>query len=136
VSPDKPAPPTTTSYIPRRGRLAGLNLRGRFGTPGPGHLQPVIKLLEPVLHPGAASLFLVNAEGWALTCRHVAEQLVQAEQIRQRYQAFKTERDALTEKKRRQLEKDLAQKYSFGRGQVVEIKHRFVGCAYPLKTSL
>jgi hypothetical protein len=55
----------------------------------------------------------------------VAEQLVQAEQIRQRYQAFKTERDALTGKKRRQLEKDLARKYSFGRSQVVEIKHRF-----------
>lgn len=28
------------------------------------------------VHPGAATLFFINSDGWALTCRHVAEHLI------------------------------------------------------------
>lgn len=80
------------------------------------------------VHPGAASLFFVNAEGWALTCRHVAQEFINAQQISQRYQAFKAERDALTQKQKRQQGRDLERKYGLGRGQVAELKVRFVAC--------
>ena len=35
--------------------------------------------------PGASTLFFVNQEGIAITCRHVAEQLLHAEKINQQY---------------------------------------------------
>jgi len=89
------------------------------------------------IHPGAATLFFINADGWALTCRHVAEQLVAADQLHQRYQAFKMERDTLRGKKRRQAEKDLEHKYGFGKGKIVELKHRFFNCiGGPLNVAL
>lgn len=80
------------------------------------------------IHPGAASLFFVNAEGWALTCRHVAEQLVATDQVAQRYKAFKAERDALGSKHRRQAEKALESKCGLSRSQPVELLHMFVNC--------
>lgn len=80
------------------------------------------------VHPGAATLFFVNADGWALTCRHVAKQLVGAEQLAQRYQAFKAERDALGRKRRRQAEKELERKYGLSATQPVEISNAFVNC--------
>lgn len=89
------------------------------------------------VHSGAASLFFVNPDGWALTCRHVAEQLVAADNLQQRYQAFNIERATLTAKRRRQFEKDLERKHGFARGQVIEIKQRFVNCVEgPLNIAL
>ncbi|GAB2766529.1 hypothetical protein GCM10027275_05500 [Rhabdobacter roseus] len=41
--------------------------------------------------PGTATLFFVNEEGCAITCRHVAEHLLQAEAIYAHYLKFKTE---------------------------------------------
>ncbi len=89
------------------------------------------------VHPGAASLFFVNADGWALTCRHVAEQLVGADQLAQRYQAFKTERSGLGAKRRRQAERELERKYGFNAAQPVEARNLFVNCVEgPLNLTL
>lgn len=89
------------------------------------------------VHPGAATLFFINADGWALTCRHVAEQLVAADQLQQRYQSFKAERDTLAGKKRRHVEKEIECKHGFGKGAVVEVKNMFVNCVEgPLNVSL
>lgn len=38
--------------------------------------------------PGSATLFFVNDKGVAITCRHVAEHILQAEQINQQYLLF------------------------------------------------
>ena len=43
------------------------------------------------VQPGAATLFFVNSNGWALTCKHVANQIAAAESIGRKYDAFKTE---------------------------------------------
>jgi len=89
------------------------------------------------IHPGAATLFFINSDGWALTCRHVAEQLVAADQLQQRYQSFKAERDALAGKKRHRIEKEIECKHGFGKGAVVEVKNMFVNCIEgPLNVSL
>lgn len=41
------------------------------------------------VEPGAATLFFVNDEGWALTCKHVTDLLVQSGAINQTYENFK-----------------------------------------------
>ena len=79
--------------------------------------------------PGAATLFFVNADGWALTCKHVASQLRSADQILEKFTAFKAERDQLpTGKKSRQLLRALKRKHGYSNGVPVEIYSRFVNC--------
>ena len=55
--------------------------------------------------PGAATLFFVNADGWALTCKHVASQLKAADWLLAEFDVFKTERDQFStdKKSRKQL---------------------------------
>jgi hypothetical protein len=80
------------------------------------------------VHPGAASLFFVNADGWALTCRHVAEQLITADRLAGQYKAFKSERESLDAKHRRQAERGLQRKYGLDHAKPAEIANRFVNC--------
>jgi len=61
-----------------------------------------------VVHPGAATLFIVNSNGWALTCAHVANQLGLEKQLLNKYKAFKDElASRYGERKERQLRKEL-----------------------------
>ena len=89
------------------------------------------------VYPGAASLFFVNADGWALTCKHVAEQLVHTEQLLKKYEAFKAERSTLGGKHRRQAEHALENKYGYDRTKAVEVRNMFVNCVEgPLNVEL
>lgn len=82
-----------------------------------------------VVHPGAATLFFVNADGWALTCAHVARHLLAAEQLSTQYQAFKAEASQLaTSKKKRHLIKALERKYNYTSDSVIQVLNRFVNC--------
>ena len=45
--------------------------------------------------PGAATLFFVNDEGYAITCKHVIELLASSDNLNKKFSAFKTERDIL-----------------------------------------
>lgn len=56
--------------------------------------------------PGAATLFFVNAEGWALTAGHVADQLLAAEVL-------------VSRRRRRRPPR---------RGEIVELAAKFIGC--------
>ena len=79
--------------------------------------------------PGAATLFFVNAEGWALTCKHVAQELVAADQGRARYAAFKAERAAIPVGQRSTHPfKALERRFGFGPSSRVELLNSFVGC--------
>jgi hypothetical protein len=48
-----------------------------------------------LITPGSATLFFVNEEGVAITCKHVADLIVNAEQVNARFQSFKAERDQM-----------------------------------------
>jgi hypothetical protein len=86
------------------------------------------------VYPGAASLFFVNADGWALTCRHVAEELIAGSQLEQKYRAFKAERAALGAKRKRQGERELQRKHGLDHTKPVELANRFMNCVEgPLK---
>jgi hypothetical protein len=80
------------------------------------------------VHPGAASLFFVNSEGWALTCRHVVQQLIAAEKLHQQYTAFKADLAALGARRSRRTERELQRKYAFDHTKAVELANRFVDC--------
>ena len=74
--------------------------------------------------PGATTLFFVNELGQAVTCKHVAILIAQAEQVDKHYEEFKKERDALTGsggKYKRKL-RELEQKFQYKEGVTVQIK--------------
>ena len=82
-----------------------------------------------IVQAGAATLFFVNDQGWALTCRHVAQLFIDAKKILEKRQTFENElasmRGQKTEKKlRRQLE----QKYGYPKGETFELLYRFINC--------
>lgn len=79
--------------------------------------------------PGAATLFFVNAEGWAITCKHVANQLPIADQALARFVAFKAERDQIRQgKKSRHQLRALERKHGYTDGALVEMYNMFVNC--------
>ena len=82
-----------------------------------------------IIVPGTATLFFVNSDGWALTCRHVVEQLAGAEALARKAQDFCGELDRLrgTQKEKRLL-KELEKKYGYTKNTVFELHHRFIDC--------
>lgn len=83
-----------------------------------------------VVVPGAATLFFVNELGHAVTCKHVAVLIAQADQVNNNFQQFKNERDALTGSggKYKKKLKELEQKYKYTDGITVQIKNTFMNC--------
>jgi hypothetical protein len=81
-----------------------------------------------VVRPGTATLFFVNPDGWALTCRHVTEQFALVNAVNGRYRAFKAERAALGEKHRRHQVRDLERKYGLGKDELAELKFKVINC--------
>ena len=80
--------------------------------------------LSETIQAGTATLFFVNADGWALTCAHVAKGLVIADQVRSKYDAFKAESATGNKKSLKAIEA----KYNLSRKATVEIRNNFVNC--------
>ena len=81
------------------------------------------------IQPGTASLFFVNSDGWALTCRHVANQLAVADDLARKAEAFRGELSSRrgAEKEKRLL-KELEKKYGYKKNTVFELYNGFIGC--------
>lgn len=81
------------------------------------------------VHAGAATLFFVNSDGWALTCKHVAEQLVIADQLVKRRQTYRSDLVATNGTvKERTKRRRIARKHNLQRGETIELLHKFVDC--------
>ena len=78
------------------------------------------------VRPGAATFFFVNEEGVAVTCKHVAQFLVQSEQLRQRFSTFREQKANV--KDAAQLEA-LARSHGFTPEQSCELYIQLMGCA-------
>lgn len=73
---------------------------------------------------GAATLFFVNQEGWALTCKHVAQWLTQADVINKKYSGYQLESQNLNLGQK----KALAKRMGLDESKVAEMKVTFVDC--------
>lgn len=87
---------------------------------------------ETYIIPGAATLFFVNDEGCAITCKHVALELIDSEAINQKFQNFKAECAKVTQDSKRKAEiKKIEIKYGYngykGHG-AAQVLSQFVGC--------
>ena len=79
--------------------------------------------------PGSATLFFVNSDGWALTCGHVAKQIMDGDQIGIQFDAFKEERAKIGSGKGQKHEiNQLERKYGFKHGQTVQLHVKLLGC--------
>jgi len=82
-----------------------------------------------IVQPGTATLFFINSEGWALTCGHVANQLIAAETINQKYTSFKNELKAnVGHKKLKPTLNQLKHKYGLTKKTTFELYSTFVNC--------
>ncbi|PKB71985.1 MAG: hypothetical protein BZY87_02670 [SAR202 cluster bacterium Io17-Chloro-G6] len=82
------------------------------------------------IQPHAATLFFVNADGWALTCAHVARVFRSSEQIKAKYDSYKQELAANEQQRRgNRFRRDVERKFEYSEGVQVELHVRFMGCA-------
>ncbi len=110
---------------------AAIETASRFTRP----IHTIIRFYgATTIVPGAATIILVNKEGWALTCKHVATELALADQLKVRYQQFKSERAALlNQKNAKHLVRQLATKHQFDATKPAEVIHTFFNCVDELK---
>ncbi len=83
---------------------------------------------ETTVNPGAATFFFVNEEGVAITCKHVIDLIGNRIAINNRYEQFKTERNAIGKNnKYNQRLKALEESYKYKEGVIVQLLELFVG---------
>ncbi len=79
--------------------------------------------------PGAATLFFVNEEGYAVTCRHVVELLTASQELARNYVNFTAERQKIPQDgKFKKSLKGLELKYRYEADTVIQAKNTFVDC--------
>lgn len=79
--------------------------------------------------PGSATLFFVNSDGWALTCAHVAQQLIDGQKVAAKFAKFREERSQIpADKNQRNAINQLEKRHGIKPGEVVEIHTRLVDC--------
>jgi hypothetical protein len=83
---------------------------------------------QTIIVPGAATLFFVNEDGVAITCRHVVDVLGRREAINSQYDRFRNERNAIgRNNKYNHRLKALEATYQYHPETMVQIKELFVG---------
>jgi hypothetical protein len=81
------------------------------------------------IEPGAATLFFVNDEGYAVTCKHVIDMLMNSEKLSATYANFRAERDKLPrDAKFKRMLTGLEQKYKLTGDSEIQAKITFVDC--------
>jgi hypothetical protein len=84
--------------------------------------------------PGLSTLFFVNENGVAITCKHVAQLIISADPTNQQFNQFRTERDQLAKDGKYQRNvKGLELKYKYQKDTTIQIKNNFVGAVDHLK---
>ena len=86
------------------------------------------KYKENLVVPGLATMFFVNDEGCAVTCKHVAAEIINAEKINKNYREFRAECARTQEGKTRQSAiKKLELTHKLKAGTTAQMKVQFPG---------
>lgn len=98
-----------------------------------GFTRPIHSILRTYqgnnVLPGSATLFFVNDQGDAVTCKHVAELLARSETINQQYQLFRQEKNQIRQdNKASDALHALEQKYQYQPDTLIQIKNNFMDC--------
>lgn len=90
---------------------------------------------EKTVRPGAATLFFVNDQGVAITCKHVTALIRQSAEVFRQYQNFQKEKDNLLKSGSYNKKiKDLKTKYSYDKpNNACQLLYQLVDCV-DLKT--
>lgn len=93
-------------------------------------IHSIMRTYSGEIIPGAATLFFINEVGYAITCKHVLELLLDAERVKVNYDLFKDKRTSLTiGKKYNQRLKELEKEHGItDKNTIVQIKNRFIDC--------
>lgn len=84
---------------------------------------------DNVIVPGCATMFFVNSDGWALTCKHVANEIIAADKINNNYSQFKASMaDIAGSPKAKALMKGLEQKFNLAPKKAIQMKVQFPDC--------
>jgi hypothetical protein len=100
-----------------------INLVSNFSRP----VNTIMRLYgNQKVIPGSATLFFVNEEGYAITCKHVAQMLGASEGVNNQYRQFLEEKSKgpQTRSHLRELEK----KYNYKADSAIQIKVNFLDC--------
>src|SRR5258706_13695535 len=77
---------------------------------------------ETIVSPGAATLFFVNEEGCAVTCKHVIDLIGNRQAINDRFAKFKEEKSKIGKNnKYNQRVQALEALYNFKEGTIVQL---------------
>lgn len=93
-------------------------------------LHSIVRLYgHDAVVPGTATLFFVNQEGCAITCKHVAELINQADTIHQHYRNFQgARRDIAREKNYAYLVSQLENKFKISSETIIRVRNSYIGC--------
>lgn len=83
---------------------------------------------EKIVSPGAATLFFVNEDGCAITCKHVIDLIGNRPNINANYEKFSKERDAIGKNQFNRRLKELETRYNYKPDTIVQLNELFVGC--------
>ena len=93
-------------------------------------LHSIVRLYgHDVVVPGTATLFFVNQQGCAITCKHVADLIAQADSIFHNYREFQGARQSvLREKNASHLISQLETRHKLSVDTIIRVLNNFVGC--------
>ena len=85
---------------------------------------------EQTVRPGAATLFFVNEQGYAISCKHVTTLIRQSGELWKQFQQFQTEKNSLLKSGSYNKKiKDLRSKFGFDKANMAcQLFYQFVDC--------
>ncbi len=90
-------------------------------------VHTITRTYEGLIYPGASTIFFVNENGVAITCKHVLNIIAQADHINARFNQFKAERQNLPrDAKYKKSLLGLEMKYGYKKETAVQIKNNFL----------
>lgn len=92
-------------------------------------LHTISRTYGGMILPGTATLFFVNDQGFAITCKHVANLIPFADNTNNSFLQFKAEREKLPKDSKYQVKlKGLELKYKYNKESAVQLKNNFMNC--------